>query len=154
MNKLFSLRMSLFLVMGFVAGCANYGPAEIHYGEDQCDYCRMNIVDNAFGTEIVTSKGKIFKFDSIECLAAFVQTSIEEDIKSNSLWLTDFGSPGTFVRVDSATLVFSEEYNSPMGVGLVGFGSRSKARIFASEKSGRVLSWEETCLLVAERWKL
>lgn len=138
----------------FFMGCSKPGPAEIHFGHDQCDYCTMTIADEKFGTELVNSKGKVYKFDSIECLAAYTIARSEEKAPVSSLWVTDFQNPGKFVRVDSATIIVSEQQNSPMGVGLVGFSSASQATDFISEKGGRQLSWTGVCGLVAGNWKL
>ena len=137
-----------------LASCASRGPAEIHYGQDQCDYCKMTVADEKFGSELVTSKGKIYKFDSIECLAAYTHVNSNENASVNSMWVTDFNSAGTFIRVDSATIIFSEQQNSPMGVGLMAISSSSQTVDFINEKGGRILNWFETCELVAKAWKL
>jgi copper chaperone NosL len=134
--------------------CTSHGPKEIHYGEDKCDYCSMNIVDNSFGTQLATAKGKSFKFDSIECLSAYAIKKADESILPSSIWLTDFNNPGAFVRVDSAVIVQSDDQNSPMGVGLMGFGSMNDALEFVGAKGGRILNWDETCDFVRERWRL
>lgn len=144
----------VIFVLSLVMGCVGHGPAEIHYGQDQCDYCNMNIVDRSFGTQLMTSKKKVFKFDSIECLAAYAQSRTEELIQESSVWLTDFANPGIFVRLDSSTIVVSETQNSPMGVGLIGFGSLSAAQNFVDENGGQILNWMGTCQLVANRWNL
>lgn len=40
----------------------------ITYGADMCHFCKMNIVDVQHASEIVTKKGKVFKYDAIECM--------------------------------------------------------------------------------------
>ena len=40
----------------------------IIYGTDDCALCKMLIMDQRYGTEIVTTKGRVYKFDAIECL--------------------------------------------------------------------------------------
>ncbi|MEJ5262655.1 MAG: hypothetical protein WHT45_08235, partial [Ignavibacterium sp.] len=52
-------------------------PEPIDYGNDICDFCKMNITDNKYAAEIVTSKGKIYKFDSIEYLFQFMNLVIK-----------------------------------------------------------------------------
>lgn len=143
-----------FVSIQILFGCGSNGPAQIHYGQDQCDYCNMNIVDQSFGSELVTIKGKTFKFDSIECLAAFNQKSDSETTRNASIWVTDFNQPGKFVRTDSATFVFNELHKSPMGVGLLGFSSVSNANYYIGKNGGKVLSWIETCAMVKSKWNL
>ena len=45
------------------------GHQPINYGEDECEFCKMMVMDKRYGAELVTDKGKIYFFDSIECLA-------------------------------------------------------------------------------------
>ena len=70
----------------------NSGPQAISYGKDACSYCKMTIVEKPFGCEIVTSKGKVAKFDAIECLVAhFSETGKDSTI---SIYVTDHSLPG------------------------------------------------------------
>lgn len=154
MTRNFLCLLLLLAVATFPLSCSNHRPADIHYGEDQCSYCMMNIVNNAFGTELVSSKGKVFKFDSIECLSAFMQSKNNEEIGAHSLWITDFDNPGTFVALDKAFFVLSETQNSPMGLGLVGFRDPDHAKTFAGKTRGRIVSWDDVCTLVQRKWRL
>ncbi|MFL5807903.1 MAG: hypothetical protein ACJ749_00200, partial [Flavisolibacter sp.] len=43
-------------------------PQPFAYGKDVCDDCSMTIMDPKFGGEIITKKGKVFKFDDAHCL--------------------------------------------------------------------------------------
>ena len=43
-------------------GCSK-GPKPIDYGNDGCHFCKMTIVDKIHGSELITEKGKVFKFD-------------------------------------------------------------------------------------------
>ena len=58
-----------FLVM--IGACAQAQPEPIALGKDACDQCRMTISDARFGGEAITTKGRILRFDSVECLAAW-----------------------------------------------------------------------------------
>jgi copper chaperone NosL len=110
-----ALRLAACLLA--LAGCAPAGPRPIAYGTASCAECRMIASDARFGAELVTAKGKLYVFDSIECLAAFVRTLPEAP---RELWVSDYARPGTLVPVDSARfhrLVGAG--SSPMGKGLV-----------------------------------
>jgi len=39
-------------------GC-NPGPKPITYGNENCEYCSMTIMDDKYASEIITSKGKV-----------------------------------------------------------------------------------------------
>ncbi len=143
----------LVLMSGSIA-CSSYRPARISYGIDQCDYCKMTIVDKSFGAELVTTKGKIYKFDSIECLAA---AALERDGKSESnysLWVTNFHEPEVFLNVENAFVVAAERQRSPMGVGLVGVDSKEAATELIGHVGGVLLKWSEVKKHVAQAWRL
>lgn len=137
----------------FLAGCGARGPVPIIYGTDLCDYCDMTIADKAFGTELVTTKGKILKYDSIECLAA-AEYERGSDADIHSRWTTDFNNPGQFLATDQAIIVATDRQKSPMGIGLVAVSSRSAADDLIAAKGGQVVSWKKTIQIVVESWKL
>jgi len=142
---------TLLVLLTLLGGCAGDQPAEMHYGEDQCAYCRMNVADAAFGTQLVSGKGKVFRFDSIECLAAYELTN--QDAKQGSRrWLADVNRPGTFLSVDEAIIVHGRELRSPMGLGLAATASTEAGQRLAAETSGDILSWDEVLVYVADAW--
>ena len=143
----------LFFVVQFLA-CGDRGPTEIHYGQDQCDHCKMTIADKKFGSEMITAKGKVYKFDSIECLAAYDVTNKLATDDIHSMWVSDFIHPGTFINVDNATIIASERQKSPIGIGLLAVSSSEKATPIIQAVGGKVLDWEQVCALVAADWHL
>lgn len=151
-------RIKSFLVSAFavavLSSCASNRPAEIHYGQDHCDYCNMGIADKSFASQLITSKGKAFKFDSIECLAGFFITAETTTTQNATLWITNMNAPGSFVRLDSATLVMNELHKSPMGIGLLGFASDLDAKSYMADNGGQVLNWTDACELVKTKWDL
>lgn len=148
--------LSVFaLAMFFLPlGCGRPGPTPIQYGVDQCDYCKMTIADQKFGSELVTAKGKVYKYDSIECLAAADSQMDKATGTVHSRWVTDFSSPGSFLEIPKATIVATERQKSPMGVGLVAVASQSEAEALIQSVGGAVLDWPGVKSLVAETWKL
>ena len=146
------LLVVLSLLMAMLAACGQNGPIPIYYGEDNCANCRMTIVDQQFGCEILTDKGKVFKFDSIECLAAYESKHSDDRQKFASAWVTDFQSTGVLIGLDEAHFVRSASMRSPMGVGLFAFSSGSDAESFAQQHDGLVLDFEAVKLVVDEVW--
>ena len=77
-------------------------PRPIAYDADGCAYCRMQISDPRFGAELVTTKGKVYAFDSIECLVAFYrQANAAHDVRS--VWVSDYRNPGMLAKIIGAT---------------------------------------------------
>jgi copper chaperone NosL len=114
----------------------------------------MTIADQSFGSELVTAKGKIYKYDSIECLAAADRQMEKAAGAVHSRWVINFSQPGSFLEVPKATIVATEHQKSPMGVGLVAVGSSSEADALIQSVGGAVLDWTGVKALVAETWKL
>lgn len=136
----------------YLPGCSSSGPEAIHFGQDQCDYCRMTIVDKSFASELVTAKGKAYKFDSIECLAAYhLKESIKAaDVRGN--WVATVDRPGELKPLEEVHLVFSEKIHSPMGVGLSAHLTKESADASIQANAGAAYSWEQVMALIKFRW--
>lgn len=134
--------------------CGVEAPVPINYGEDACNYCNMNIVQKGFGTELITRKGKPFRFDSIECLAAFLHKGTIGSENIHSVWVTDYSNQKNLITMESATFVYSENMRSPMGMGLAAFGSGKEAEKFRASVDGIIIDWNSIDKMVTEAWKL
>lgn len=123
-----------------MASC-KVGPQPIAYGTDGCHFCSMTIVDKQHVSQIVTEKGKAFKFDAVECMMNHLN-----DIGTGqvSLFLVaDYARPGEFLDATQATYLISPNIPSPMGEFLSAFGSQSDLDKIVSEHGGDQLNWEQ-----------
>ena len=94
-------------------------PAEINYGSDACHFCKMNIVDKQHAAQVVTEKGKAFKYDAVECMMNNLSKWKEA---TPALYLiTDYGNPGVLTDATTAHYLISDNIPSPMGAFLSGF---------------------------------
>ncbi len=123
-------------------------PEPIRYGEDNGAYCLMTITDQRFGAELVTKKGKVYKFDSIECLVGFLLDGQVPEEEVHSLWVTDFAKPPTLIRAEDALYLHGENVRSPMGMNLAAFSDRAGLDAVREQMGGEVLGWEEVLELV------
>jgi len=129
-------------------GACTPSPQPIAYGRDACDYCRMVISDPRYGAELVTSKGKVHTFDSIECLAAYYLQA-REGGAVHSVWVSDYAHPGTLVPAAEARFVRAAGPASPMGMGLTAFAADAEdAALRRSSGGAPPLRWEEVLALV------
>ena len=139
------MRYFLLTIISFtliLASCS-IGPEPIAYGHDGCAYCEMTIMDQRYGTELVTSKGKIFKFDSIECLVRYLKEGEAEQANVKLLLLTPFNHPETLENADQCFILHSQGMPSPMGMFLTAFIDESTARKFQEENGGTIYTWQE-----------
>ena len=117
-------------------------PEPIAFGKDACEHCRMLIMDPKFGAEIVTEKGRIYKFDDVNCKRNFIAVNglSEENIKYNLV--IDFSEPQTLINADRAFYVRSEEIKSPMGSQIAAFNSAEAAQQMLSRwNGGKILDY-------------
>lgn len=132
---IYSLLILLFL-------SCNTKPEPFVAGSDICCFCKMGISDTRFGGELITKKGKIYKFDDLHCMSAFMRTGIvaQEDIAQ--LLTVNFDKPNTFLNVHTAGFISSAELKSPMGSNAAGFETKDEATAFSKDKQTEVLDWQ------------
>jgi copper chaperone NosL len=145
--------LAALLSVLWLGSCA-VEPQAIRVGEDECSHCRMRISDPHFAAQLLTVQGRSYKFDSIECLAAF---EIEENVPAervHSLLVQDLDDPERWLPAKEAHFLRSEQLRSPMGLHLSAYGSAEAAAARRDELGGELLAWEEVEALVREAWQV
>jgi copper chaperone NosL len=131
--------LSLTLLLLFF-GC-NVSPQPIDYGHDACHFCKMTIVDKVHAAEIVTKKGKIFKFDATECMVNFMK---EFEVSEIKFYLTNqYLEPEILINATKATFLISRNIPSPMGAFITAFEKKADAEKTRTEKEGTLYTWNE-----------
>jgi copper chaperone NosL len=102
----------------------------------------MTIVETRFGAEIVTKKGKVFTFDSIECMLRYYKANAAERENFAHIMVTDALNPGKLINAESAFYLVSEKYPSPMGENLSAYASKDSRDGHHAEFSGEQFTWE------------
>lgn len=134
---------AIAIAVSVTLGSCSVEPEPLQYGKDACHACRMILMDHKFGSEIVTQKGKIYKFDDVNCLVRFLDKGEvkEEDIAH--LLIVDFATPEKLIDARSALYVRSEAIKSPMASGVAAFETRETMEQHNREWKGILLSWGE-----------
>ena len=134
------------LVLGFmtILSCSN-SPKPISYGDDGCHYCKMTIVDKIHGAELLTDKGKVFKFDATECMLNYVA---DGNVEVGSFLTNHYESPTSLISATEATFLISKNLPSPMGAYLTAFESSGVAEKVQAEKGGELYNWEALKMLL------
>jgi len=126
----------------------NVSPQAIDYGNDGCHFCRMTIVDKVHAAEVVTKKGKVYKFDASECMINFMK---EFDTNEIELYLSNnYTEPEALIDATKATFLISENIPSPMGAFLTAFKNNTDAEKVQKEKGGELYSWNELITYLQE----
>jgi copper chaperone NosL len=101
----------------------------------------MTIVDKLHAAEIVTKKGKVYKFDATECMIHFMD---EFDTSEIALYLSNnYTKPEELIDARKATFLISENISSPMGAFLSAFKNKVDAENTKVDKTGTLYTWEE-----------
>jgi copper chaperone NosL len=148
--KFSSLIFLIFISLLITLSCGSE-PEPINYGQDECDFCRMLITDNCYGCELITDKGKVFKFDEVGCMIEFALVKNFTGDSNQKFLVTDFATPETFIKANDAFYVQNENFRSPMGLNVMAFDSEPSRQKFVAENSGHLLNWIDVIELVKQR---
>jgi copper chaperone NosL len=140
--RLTGLRLPILLLLGvaLVTGCAPK-PDAVHWGLEECAQCQMVISDERFAGQLVDRRGKTYKFDAIECMAAFVDGGALAAGEIHSLWIAD--GRDSWVAVEDAAFLYSENTRSPMGGGYTAHADGDAARRLQAEVGGELMTWQQ-----------
>jgi copper chaperone NosL len=136
------------VVAALVTACS-IEPQPIHLGSEECSHCRMVISDRQFASQALTTKGRAFSFDAIECMAHWVRAGAAVPAADlHSLWVSDFSDSESWIRAEDAVFLHSGQIRSPMGVGLSAHASAEAARRYQAELGGEILAWAQVLEVV------
>jgi len=137
-----SLLACAVLAAGLMSpGCAKR-PAALAFGTDACALCSMTISDKRHGAVFVSTKGRSYKFDSIECMIeSLTQGKKFAGVETQSFYVVDYSNPGAMVDAAGAAYLVSPAVPSPMGANVSAFGARAGADSVQSAKGGDVMDW-------------
>lgn len=136
-------KVCLLAILSFAILCScSPTPVPIEFGKDDCDFCKMKIMDKRFGAEIVTNKGKAYKFDDINCMVAFLNEDINP-ADAALLLVIDYGKPETLIDATEACFVHDENIRTPMAAGVVAYGSADACQSYVHSNGGITLPWTD-----------
>ena len=126
----------------FIMGACGPKQAEpIQLNSDKCDYCEMQISDGKFGAEVITSKGRCYKFDDMFCLVNFLEEN--ESVQMQGHYVHDFQANNQLIDATAAFYVHHADFRSPMGGNLAAFVSEEAAKEFAQKHEVSVMTWNQ-----------
>lgn len=108
-----------------ILSCQKSGPKDFVLGKDQCDNCRMTITEVGYATQLLTDKGRAYKFDDIMCMNMY-ETANPDKAKDAKLYVIDFPS-GKFLEKAKAIFVKGGSIKSPMGGNTQAYQNKSAA---------------------------
>ena len=126
----------------FFCSC-NTGPQPIKIGVDACSFCKMTISDNRFGGEIITKKGKAYKFDDIHCLLSFKKSNAVKEEEIELIYFVKFDGTHNLIEASKAYLFKSDELHTPMAGNIAAFENEQSLNNTAQKFKGTAISWND-----------
>ena len=118
-------------------------PEALDYGHDACYSCKMTLMDKKFGAEIVTKKGKVYKFDDLNCMINFYNSGAEPEDNMAYRLVVDFANPEKLIDAQEAFYIKSNQIKSPMAGQVASFEIKEQADVNNKQWKGIWLSWGE-----------
>ena len=130
------------LVLFLLTSCTSQ-PEPLKIGSDVCHLCKMGIADSKFGGEIITDKGKIYKFDDIGCMIRFIKAGgiVQKNISRTVV--VNYEKQNDFIDADKTVFIISDITKSPMGFNIAAFSDKVPASKFIEGTNGKILSWNQ-----------
>jgi copper chaperone NosL len=134
--------LSVAMITAVCVISCNPEPEKIQIGKDVCAECKMIIADPKFGGEVVTKKGKVFKFDDVHCVAIFLERRGVELSDIHKTYFVNYEGVHEFIDVKNAEFVLSSSFRSPMAGNAAAFPNRKVAEERSAGIEGsRVTNW-------------
>lgn len=138
------------IIISLLFSCSSK-PEPINYGKDICKHCDMTIAEKNWGAELITVKGKIYKFDSIECLVQYyLQYQDKSELKS--LWTVGYNLDNQLIDATTSFYLKSSNFHSPMGYGAASFQNLNDLNKNKSRNDDVVMSWGELIIDIKKGW--
>lgn len=133
----------LFLFALPLLNSCNAGPEVITAGKDNCYFCKMTITDEKYDAELVTKKGKVYKFDDIHCLLSFAKTGAVSAAEIKDYYLADFTGQHQLIKASESLLLKGGDVHGPMNGDVIAFGNRDSLKKIAGELNASEVNWND-----------
>ncbi len=140
MRKLYVVLVGIVSVSLF--SCSTE-PEPLIYGTDVCHFCRMTLMDKKFGAELVTKKGKVYKFDDMNCFLNFYNSGYENVEDFQHTLVVDYSNPGKLIDANNSFYIKSAEIRSPMNGEVAAFEAKASMDTFKKQWKAIYLGWGE-----------
>ncbi|MEC5394934.1 nitrous oxide reductase accessory protein NosL [Bergeyella sp. RCAD1439] len=119
----FTLWMALVTLTSF--SCTSKEVEPFVLGKDQCSHCKMVIQDARYATELITEKGRVYKFDDLACMEAYAKEN-SSGIGQARFYVSDFATLDLF-PLEKAFKITGGQVKSPMNGNVAAFKSKDEA---------------------------
>lgn len=133
---------SLFIVLiaFLMVSCGSNEPKPINLNTDMCDFCKMTIANGKFGAELITQKGRYYKFDDVSCMVQFAKLS---EVPAKAFFVNDYLKENELVATEKCYYLKGGTINSPMRGNLAAFSSDKEQKEFQTKLNADPMTWKQ-----------
>ncbi len=143
------MKAIILSMLTLLAACGVSQP-NIDWGKAECSHCRMNVMDQQYGAVIVTTKGRQYTFDAVECMVHFVYGGAGAENDVATYFVADHAHPGVLIDATKASYLHAADLRSPMGGNCAAFATIADRDAAAILHNGELLDWEGVKRLLAK----
>lgn len=142
-QKITSPVTALLICIGISASVSacQVQPEPLVAGRDMCFHCKMTIVEPRYGGELVTNKGKVFKFDDIACMKEFIRSNTVKQEEFKFTLVSNFNNEKEWLTASTAYFYTGPLMKSPMGSNTGAFSDQREAARYKGENEGVLSDW-------------
>lgn len=129
----------LLLSLSFLS-CAKTEAVPIKLNIDNCESCKMSIADGKYGAEVITQKGRVYKFDDIMCMINYRKEN--PNTKIASYYVNDYTQDNNLIAAETAFFLIGANIPSPMRGNIAAFSSENEAKEFGENWKAERITWE------------
>jgi copper chaperone NosL len=139
-NRIMKTVNTLLALLLLAVACTRE-PEPIVFGKDFCVFCKMTILDPRYAAEVITTKGKIFKFDDLLCAQKYCEVAELDSHMRQGIYVTSFQPPHAFLNLEMSLLVKAPGLRSPMGGDVAAFALADSQTVRIMIPDSRLVSW-------------
>ncbi|MFK7114549.1 nitrous oxide reductase accessory protein NosL [Flavobacterium oreochromis] len=99
----------------------------------------MTISNPQFSSEIITEKGRCYKFDDIFCLLQYINNT---KVKVKTIYVSDYSNKN-MIPIEEGFFLKHEQFNSPMNGNIACFSDLKETKKYQTELHTDVLNWKQ-----------
>ncbi|WP_211233875.1 nitrous oxide reductase accessory protein NosL [Flavobacterium limnosediminis] len=131
----------VLLTICVLNSCNSNEPKPIKLNSDSCDNCKMTISNGKFGAELITEKGRHYKFDDIACMVKFAKSGTT--VSTKAFYVNDYLQDNTLIDAKKAFYLKDGSINSPMRGNRAAFSTQQEAEQYKTKLNAAPSSWDE-----------
>ena len=135
-----TIAIACLILFTFIS-CSSNEPKPIKINTDSCDFCKMTIANGKFGAELITKKGRYYKFDDLACMVQFAKSNTV--VPYQSFFVNDYSKSNTLIPAETAFFLKGGKINSPMRGNMAAFSTANEQNDFGKKLEAQTTTWSE-----------